>query len=135
VTGSFAEDYREASLTLEVSPKASAALSRRCLQNIIHDKAGIKMQNLAEEIDALIQRGLPSALANNLHAVRKVGNFAAHPTKSNHTGQIVDVEPDEAEWLLEVLDGLFDYFFVQPARNAGRLAKLNQKLKAAGKQI
>lgn len=35
--------------------------------------------------------------------------------KSQKTGQIVDVEPGEAEWTLDVLDALFDFYLVQPA--------------------
>jgi len=46
---------------------------------------------------------------------------------------IVDVEDGEAEWNLDVLDLLFDFYFVQPAISAKRKAALNQKLKDAGK--
>jgi hypothetical protein len=42
----FAQDYREACLVVADSPKASAALSRRCLQHIIREKAGIKKRDL-----------------------------------------------------------------------------------------
>jgi len=41
---------------------------------------------------------LPGHLAEDLDAIRNVGNFAAHPMKSTHTGDIVEVEPQEAEW-------------------------------------
>jgi hypothetical protein len=33
-----------------------------------------------------------------LDAIRTIGNFAAHPIKSTSSGEIVDVEPGEAEW-------------------------------------
>ena len=39
VIGGFANDYKEACLVFTDSPKASAALSRRCLQNILRGKA------------------------------------------------------------------------------------------------
>ena len=42
----FAEDYNEACLVLPFSPKASAALSRRCLQNIIRLKNEISKWRL-----------------------------------------------------------------------------------------
>lgn len=48
------------------------------------------------------------------------------PSKS--TGDIVDVEPGEAEWTLDVLEGLFDFFFVQPAKTVARKAALDAKL-------
>ena len=31
-------------------------------------------------------------------------NFAAHPIKSMHTGEVIEVEPGEAEWLLDTLE-------------------------------
>ena len=43
----FAEDYNEACLVLPFSPKASAALSRRCLQNIIRLKEGRSLMVIA----------------------------------------------------------------------------------------
>lgn len=76
---------------------------------------------------------LPSWLAENVDAVRIVGNFAAHPAKDTNTGEIVDVELGEAEWLLDVLEGLFDFYFVQPAIAKAKRDALNAKLKAAGK--
>ena len=130
----FVEDYKEACAVLSDSPKASAALSRRCLQNIIREHAGIKPSNLSDEIDqVLASKTLPSHLAEALDAVRETGNFAAHPTKSQHTGEVVDVEPGEAEWRLDTLEGLFDFYFVQPAVMAKKKEVLNQKLADAGR--
>lgn len=130
----YKKDFEEAVAVLPISPKASAALSRRNLQAVIHDKAGIKRKDLNQEIQALIDSGvLPSYLSESLHAVRNIGNFAAHPIKSTSTGEIVDVEPGEAEWNLDVLESLFDFYFVQPAIAAKRKAELNKKLKNAGK--
>ena len=37
VPENFAQDYKEACLVISDSPKASAALSRRCLQNILRE--------------------------------------------------------------------------------------------------
>ncbi|MEO8289949.1 MAG: DUF4145 domain-containing protein [Gaiellaceae bacterium] len=130
----FSETYAEANRVLEDSAKASAALGRRLLQDAIREKVGITRKTLDEEIQAVIDSGeVPSWLADNLDAVRVVGNFAAHPIKSTNTGEIVDVEPGEAEWLLEVLDGMFDFYFVQPEKAKKRQADLNAKLKEAGK--
>jgi hypothetical protein len=134
VPSEFAEDYKEACLVIFDSPKASAALSRRCLQNIIQKKLGIVKKNLDQEIqEVLNQRLLPGYLAESLHAVRVVGNLSAHPTKSTSTGEIVNVEPGEADWNLDVVEGLFDFCFVQPARMQQKKDQLNQKLSDAGK--
>lgn len=49
-----------ASVTLNDSPKASAALSRRCLQNILRDVAKVKKSDLSKEIDeVLLQNNSP----------------------------------------------------------------------------
>ena len=78
-------------------------------------------------------QGLPPHLAQAVDAVRNIGNFSAHPTKNTSTGEIVDVEPGEAEWSLEVLEGLFEHYFVQPAVLQRKRDALNQKLQEAGK--
>ena len=44
-----------------------------------------------------------------------------------------NVEPGEAEWNLDVLEDLFDFYFVRPARTAAKVDALNKKLIEAGK--
>jgi hypothetical protein len=130
----LADDYREACLVLADSPKASAALSRRCLQNLLREAAKVRPGNLAEEIQQVIDSGkLPSSLAESVDAIRNIGNFAAHPMKSKTSGEILPVEPGEAEWNLDVLESLFDFYFVQPQIIRKKREALNQKLKDAGK--
>lgn len=134
VPDDFKNDYHEACLTLADSPKASAALSRRCLQHILRECAKVKHGNLAGEIQQVLDEAkLPSHLLDSLDAVRNIGNFAAHPIKSQSSGEVIDVELGEAEWNLDVLEALFDYFFVQPALLQKKRAALNAKLKEAGK--
>ncbi|MFC0515169.1 DUF4145 domain-containing protein [Mucilaginibacter angelicae] len=134
VTKEVADDYTEACLVLTDSPKASAALSRRCLQNLLLDKAGVKKGDLAVQIQTLLDSGkLPSHLEEDIDAVRNIGNFAAHPNKSKSTGEILEVEPHEAEWNLDVLESLFDFYYVQPEKARARKAALNAKLNDSGK--
>jgi len=40
----------------------------------------------------------------------------------------VPVEPGEAEWTLETLERLFDFYFDQPAKTKERREALNKKL-------
>jgi hypothetical protein len=135
VPNEFAEDYSEACIVLQDSPKASAALSRRCLQNILREIAKVKPQDLYHEIQEVIDKGnLPSHLIAIIDAVRNVGNFSAHPMKSQKTGEIIAVEPHEAEWNLDVLEALFDFYFVQPEVIKKKRDALNQKLSEAGKK-
>jgi hypothetical protein len=130
----FAKDYREACNVLDDSPKASAALSRRCLQHLLREVAMTKKKDLADQIQEVLEsKALPSHLSEDIDAVRNIGNFAAHPIKSTNTGEIIEVEPGEAEWLLHTLEGLFDFYFVQPAVQKRKRDALNAKLKEAGK--
>lgn len=131
----FTVDFREAHDTLPLSPKASAALSRRCLQNLIREQEGIVEKSLFTEVEKLLKTNkLPRYLASDLDAIRQIGNFAAHPIKDTNTGQIVDVEPGEAEWTLEVLEELLLFYFVEEPKSSARRNALNQKLKDAGKR-
>lgn len=130
----FSEDYEESCLVFSESPKASAALSRRCLQYLLREKAGSTKKDLSDQIqEVLDSKNLPSYLASSLDAVRNIGNFAAHPNKSQSTGEIVDVEPGEAEWNLDVLEGLFDFYFVQEEKLREKRENLNKKLADVGK--
>lgn len=132
VPSHIAEDFNEAGLILNDSPKASAALSRRCLQTIIHEHFQIKKKNLSEEIDEVIKQ-VPPYISQQLDAIRQIGNFSAHPIKSQNTGEIVNVENGEAEWCLTILQTLFDFCYVQPKISEDKLEKLNKKLEECGK--
>jgi hypothetical protein len=131
----FAEDYLEACLVIADSPKASAALSRRCLQHILREKAGVKHPNdLAEAIQEVIDDpAVPSDVSATLDMVRNIGNFSVHPNKSLNTGEIVNVEPMEAEWCLDTIEILFDFYFVRPADIEKRRQAVNEKLAETGK--
>jgi hypothetical protein len=133
VNDDMREDFNEAVAVLASSPKASAALSRRCLQNLLRSQ-GYDQHDLVKAIEALLaSKSLPSSLAGNVDAIRNIGNFAAHPMKDTNSGAILPVEPHEAEWNLDVLEGLFDFYFVQPAKDQAKISALNAKLAAAGK--
>jgi hypothetical protein len=134
VPPNIAIDYSEACIVLPDSPKASAALSRRCLQNLLREKGGVKPSDLSNEIQQIINNNtLPGYLMDNIDAVRVIGNFAAHPNKSNTTGIIIDVESGEAEWSLDVLESLFDFYYVHPSTAQNKKKALNEKLSSMGK--
>ena len=129
----IALDYREAAAVLNLSPKASSAVSRRCLQDVLRDAGRASQHNLVDQIE-YVKPSLPSYISENIDAIRNIGNFAAHPIKDTASGQIVDVEPGEAQWNLDVLDMLFDFYYVQPTLARKRRDALNAKLQTAGKQ-
>lgn len=134
VPAQFSADYLEACAVLADSPKACSALGRRCLQHLLREKGGFEKKDLFDQIqDALDSKSLPSDIAADLDTVRVVGNFAAHTMKSTNSGEVLEVEPGEAEWNLEVIEQLFDFYFVRPEVNKRRRQKLNEKLAEAGK--
>ena len=128
----FAQDFAEAVAVLPMSRKACAALARRCLQNILTHGGKAKKRDLADQIAEILPT-LPLELAFNVDAIRQVGNFAAHPIKSTNSGAIADVEDNEAEWILDVLEELADYYYVAPAQAAKKRDALNTKLAGLGK--
>jgi hypothetical protein len=105
-------DYSEACLILTLSPKASATLSRRCLQGMIRDFFGVSLPTLKSEIDAIKDKVDP-LVWKSIEAVRKVGNIGAHMEKDINV--IVDVEPNEAELLVGLIEFLIKDWYV--ARN------------------
>jgi len=130
----FAEDYNEACLTLDLSPRASAALSRRCLQHVLEEQGKVKPDNLSNEIAEILKsHSLPSYISDSIDAIRAIGNFGAHPIPNKITGIIVPVEPGEAEWTLDILEDLFDFYFIGPAKTAKKRLAIDKKLSDAGK--
>ncbi len=130
-------DYKEACEVSPISPKASAALSRRILQSILEEQ-GYSRRNLVDQIvDVLNEsdssKSLPASLTSTVDAVRNFGNFSAHPITGENSSQIIDVEPQEAEWCLEIVEQLFEHYYIRPAANENRIAELNEKLADAGK--
>ena len=101
---------------------------------MLRDTVKVKPGDLSGEIEQVLDSGkLPSALHDSIDAIRNIGNFAAHPIKSQQTGLILDVEPGEAEWTLDVLEELFDFYFVLPATIQKKKDAFNKKLAEAKK--
>ncbi|MCI0439485.1 MAG: DUF4145 domain-containing protein [Chloroflexi bacterium] len=131
---SYRDDFDEATALVNISPKASAALSRRLLQQLLRQCHGIKPSDLNKEIEAFVEtHSVPAYVADAIDVIRVVGNFAAHPVKYQNADRIAEVEQGEAEWLVEVLYDLLEWTFVQPSRRQSRIDRLNAKLKDLGK--
>ncbi|MBW8241482.1 DUF4145 domain-containing protein [Muricauda oceani] len=103
------DDYEEACAILELSPKASATLSRRCLQGIIRDFWGISKNRLIDEINALEEKIDPLTW-KSIDAVRKVGNIGAHMEKDINL--IIEVDPKEAKLLIGLIEMLFEEWYI-----------------------
>lgn len=133
----IAADYKEAASVLPLSTKASAALSRRCLQSVLRE-AGYPQKDLSKQIDAVLAetdttKALPSGVHAIVDAIRNFGNFSAHRITDQTSLQVIDVEPHEAEFCLDILDSVFDHYYVKPAQAAAIKAALDAKLAAARK--
>jgi hypothetical protein len=63
----------------------------------------------------------------------EIADFGAH-TQTDDRAEIIDVGRDEAEWTLDILDSLFDYFIVAPERNRVRREAVDAKISAAGRK-
>ena len=117
------DDYREACALLSVSAKASAALSRRVLEAIL-EQQGYKTGTLGKKIETALTDGrLPDATKDALDTARLFGNFSAHPPANHSPDRIVDVENGEAEWCLDVIERLVDYYYIAPSRSAAIAAR------------
>lgn len=114
------KDYEEACKIAHLSPNASAVLSRRCLQSMIRDFCNIKETNLHKEIEKLKtsveECKIPSVTEESIQAIdniREMGNIGAHIKKP--TGILIDIEPEEATLLIQLIETLFKDWYV--ARN------------------
>jgi hypothetical protein len=124
------EDYQEAWSIIDLSPKSSATLARRCLQAMIRDFCGIKGRTLFAEIQTLeklltddkLPKGVEAETVEAMKALKDVGNIGAHMTEVD--GVIVDVEPGEAEALLGLIEMLFADWYVARGKRAERLAAI-----------
>ena len=77
-----------------------------------------------------MKRVLPSHIRDMIDAVR---NFAAHSITDITSLLVIDVDPEEADWCLEIIEALVDHCCVTPARAHKRRKQLNQKLVKVGK--
>jgi Domain of unknown function (DUF4145) len=114
-------DYLEACLIQNKSPKASATLSRRCLQGILRDYWEVKPETLSKEIEQIKDKVEPS-IWNAIDAVRKIGNIGAHMEKDINV--IVDVEPNEAYLLIELIEILLKEWYVAREERNNRISKI-----------
>lgn len=126
------EDYTEACLISVDSPKAAATLARRCIQGMIRDFAKISKSRLIDEVNALrdaVNAGNspPGVTIETVEAIdhlRSIGNIGAHMEKD--IDLIVPVDAGEAQALIELIEMLFDEWYVARNRRQERLAEISR---------
>lgn len=134
------QDYIEACRIRDLSPKASATLARRCIQGIIRDFCSITKSRLVDEIDVLESRvnegkapsGVTIESVEAIDHIRKIGDIGAHMEKDINV--IVDVDPDEAQALIDLIELLFEEWYVGRNARQESLAKV-QKIGAAKAEL
>lgn len=124
------DDYYQACRIRDLSPKASATLARRCLQGMIRDFTKISKGRLIDEIRTLAElvekgtapAGVTPESVEAIDKVREIGNIGAHMEKD--VDLIVDIEPGEAQVLIELIEMLFEEWYVARQVRAERLARV-----------
>ena len=124
------QDYIEACRIRYLSPKASATLARRCIQGVIRDFCKISKSRLIDEINTLkilvdeskAPSGVTIESVDAIDHVRQIGNIGAHMEKDINV--IIDVDPDEAQALIELIEMLFDEWYVSRNTRLEKLARV-----------
>ena len=122
----FRTDYLEAAAIVDLSPRMSAALSRRILGELLAKYAGQdEPLPLKTRIDRFVEETChPDYLRDSLQRLREVADLGTDAA-------ISDVDRNEAEWTLDVLDSLFDYFIVARERNRKIREAMERKIDGA----
>lgn len=129
----FRTDFLEAAAILERSANASAALARRIIADVLRAH-GYDQFRLDSQIKAFVEDpAAPTFLKNDLHYLREIGDFGAHTQHSKADGEIIPVSREEAEWSIEVVDRMFQHYFVAPAEAERRRQSMDEKLQKAGR--
>jgi len=112
---------------------------------MIRDFCGIAKGRLIDEIKELgrrveqgtAPRGVEHETVEAIDAVRSVGNIGAHMERD--ISVIVDVDPGEAQTLIELIEMLFDEWYIARRKREDRLARVKavaiEKKAAKNRQV
>lgn len=116
------QDFREAREVIQISPRASCALLRLCIQKIciLQGKQG---RNLNRDIGDLVLSGLSTQTQRALDVVRIIGNRAVHPS------EIFDDDSESvARYIFDLVNSIVDDLF-------GKEKKLQQAYLALPQEL
>ncbi len=117
------EDYQEACLTIELSPKTAAALARRCLSGMLRDFWKVQPGRLGDEFRQI--KGATDPLTwETIESVRKTGLIGAR--MDSEGAEIQDTEPGEANMLIGLIETLIQDWYVGREERRKRLEGIKQ---------
>jgi hypothetical protein len=115
------EDYEEACIAVEFSQKVAAALSRRCLSEMLRDFWRVQPGRLGDEFRQI--KGAADPLTwEAIESVRKNGMIGAR--MDGEGAEILDTEPGEAELLIGLIETLIQDWYVSREERRKRLEKI-----------
>jgi hypothetical protein len=118
-------DYMEARSVYPYSPRASAALLRLCIQKLM-PHLGEKGDNLNDDINALVTKGLSPLTQQALDVCRVVGNNAVHPGEIN-----IEDTPEIAQSLFGLVNFITEDRITRPRQIQGLYNQLPEGAKIA----
>ena len=117
------EDYHEACLTIDSSPKVAAALARRCLSEILRDFWRVQPGRLGDEFRQV--KGAADPLTwEAIESVKKTGMIGAR--MDSEGAEILETEPGEAKMLLGLIETLIEDWYVGREERRKRLEGIRQ---------
>jgi hypothetical protein len=129
VPADLAAQYLAASQVLPYSEEASAALSRRLLHKVLAAQSGAGYGGLADQIRrALASPSLPPYLKDALEMYVRVAKLEPDTTRSYRPEALVSPVEGEADWLLDLLNPLLEFYYVQPARLRRKRDALEERI-------
>ncbi len=114
-------EYHESCLLKSKSPRASAVISRKCIQGILRDFFGVSGPSLADEIKSL--RGkMDNTAWQAIDIARQFGSINSYLNQD--VNLLIDVQPDEASLLIWLMETLFEEFYIARHEKDSKLDKL-----------
>jgi len=117
------EDYQEACKLEFLSPKASATLSRRCLQGLLSDFYGVKERRLVDGIRAIEDKVGPDIL-QALRVLRAIPNVGTSADRDPNL--IVDVDVGEATAMIDLIELMIEETYIVRYERDTKIARIRE---------
>jgi hypothetical protein len=117
------EDYHEACLLVDSSPKAASTLARLCLSGIIRDFWQVQPGSLGDEFRQI--KGTVDPLTwDTIESVRQTGLIGAR--MDSEGAEILETEPGEPQLLIGLIETLIQDWYVARQERRKRLETIRQ---------